>query len=233
MLAGASLPLPLVDLDAHALHRVTDGGDELPVVASDQDVVIGMVMVRRLEVDIPRGPGLPVGRPEEIELQLGRESGGAAFQPGNLASEYRPRRMIDRCAAAVGRVADDQRGAGIPGRKAHSLETRQEDAIGIAPVRSGHGQTIERDVLDARDQVKVRHRQTMSQDRFPPPGRDPLADQTTVQVGKDGEHGVDLAPRHQVAQTALVEHAGGSFLHPRYPVSSLMNSDSKPARLRE
>ena len=209
----AQVALALAGLDPHPRaghpgadppqHRLDRAGAEHGVV----DVVVGC----RLEVAVPRAPGLLVGRPEQQELELGADVGrpAALGEPVELAAQHLPRRGGDRRPVRPGQVGEHAHRAGVPRDPADRREVGDEGHVAVAAVPRGRGVAADGVHVDVDGEQVVAAlggvRQHLVEEVV---GVGALAREPALHVGHGEHDGVDGAGGDLAGELGEVEAAG-------------------------
>ena len=101
LLAEVAFALDALAVHARAVHAAPDVAQQRLEPARGEQVVVDVVVGRRLEVAVALRPGVPVRVVEDDELELGARVGGepALGEPVALVLEDRARRLDDGIAA--------------------------------------------------------------------------------------------------------------------------------------
>ena len=143
------------------------------------EVVVGR------EVRVAPAGGALVGGAEEVELELRCElrPDPALREPRRLHLENAPGRLLHHFPAHVEGIGEGEECRRLGGEPEGRVRAGLEQAVAKAGVIAGNREIGIGNVVDAGDEVEVRHRQPAFPHRRPPLDRDPLADEAAEVIG--------------------------------------------------
>lgn len=197
VLTEVALALRGLDAQAGPVHVVADVAQQRFDPGAAEDRVVDVVAVGRVQVAVAAVPGLLVAvvEQQEFEFGAGHRLKAEPLRPGRHDGQHLAGGRPHRAAAVQpGKVALDQRGAGLPAEAAQGAEVQVEHHVAVPGLPGRDGVAVHGVHVDVDGQQVVAALGAVVQHGVEKEAAvDALALQPALHVGEGDDHGVDHA----------------------------------------